>query len=266
MHLSSIMKNFNRRLQVSLVILFTGFALSACATTEVPKFSHIHVGHALNGWVNTPDQKGLFVTAENFAGEITRLSVSSIEASRNSDFATVRTNSKEILRLIGFDPGDFITGPDSYTFLTALQGAVNHMEYAVDSDDASQNLRDGIQTVIDSSATVFARADVLRLLAELAATEPDDDQLSDVAREIRVLAVQNLEGEDINKNNLIGDTPEEYGLRQLRRDLAATIEKEQPPYRAVEQRYLFGLVRLPDGTWKFRDPDSGGGSYGRYSY
>jgi len=266
MHLSSIMNIFICRLQLNLVILFTVFALLACATTEVPKFSHIHVGHALNGWVNTPDQEGLFVTAENLADQIARLSVESTDASKNSDFATVRRNSKEIMRLIGDDPRATIVGPDSYTFLTALQGSVSHMVYAIDSDDATENLRDGIQKVIENSATVFAHADVLKILVELAVNEPNNDQLTDMAREIRVLAVQILEGEDINKNNLIGDSPEEYGLRQLRRDLAATIENEQPPYRAVEQRYLFGLVRLPDGTWKFQDPDSGGGSYGRYSY
>jgi len=265
MNMSDFSSKLFRRLQLSLVIVFCVFGLLACAT-EVPKYSHIHVGHALNGWVNTPGQKGLFVTTEEFADRIARLSVSSIEASRKSDFATVRKNSEEIIRLIGDDPRAEIAGPDSYTFLTALQGAVNHLAFAVESDDASQNLQKGIQRVIDNSATLFARTDVLRTLAEVAMVEPGGDPLSDVAREIRVLAVQNLEGEDINKDNFIGDTPEEYGLRQLRRDLAATIENERPPFRPVEQRYLFGLVRLPDGSWQFRDPDSGGGTYGRYSY
>ena len=216
--------------------------------------------------MNTPDDQGLFVTAESIAGEIAHLSVDSIDASRRKDVDTVRRNSKDIGRLVGDDPRVKITQPEDYTFLAALQGSVDHMQFASESDDASSNMKEGVKKFIDDSGTVFARTEVLKTLVDIAASETDPGQLTDITREIRVLAVQNLEGEDIDDSGYIGDTPDEYGLRQLRRDMAATIKKEDPPYRAIEQRYLFGLVRLPDGTWSFKDPGAGGGSYGRYSY
>jgi hypothetical protein len=248
-----------------LLLLAAVLSSSACAT-KVPKYSHIHVGHSLTGWVNTPENKGLFVTAEELANEIARLSVDSIDASRRQDFDVVRRNSKEINRLIGDDSRAVVTKPEDYTFLTALQGSINHMQFASESDDASSNLQEGVKDFTDNVGIIFARTEVLTTLAEVTASETDADRLTDIVREIRVLAVQNLEGEDINDSGHIGDTPEEYGLRQLRRDMAATIKKEDPPYRAIEQRYLFGLVRLPDGTWAFKDPGSGGGAYGTYSY
>jgi hypothetical protein len=248
-----------------LLLAASVLSLAACATTT-PKFSHTHVGHSLTGWVNTPDNEGLFVTAEDIANEIARLSVESIDASRQKDFDLARKNYEVINGLIGDDPQVEITKPEDYTFATAFQGSVNHMQYASESDDATLNLQDGVQNFVDNSKTIMARTEVLKTLVEVALIEVNPDQLNEIAREIRVLAVQNLEGEDINDSGYIGDTPEEYGLRQLRRDMAAVIKKEDPPYRAVEQRYLFRLIRLPDGTWAFKDPGAGTGSYGGYSY
>ena len=246
-------------------VLTSVLILTGCVT-EVPKFSHIHIGHSMTGWVNTPGNRGLFVEAEKIADNIARLSVESINAVSKSDQSIVVQNSQQILLLLGDDPHPEIKEQGKYTFLAAFQGSVDHMGFAAESEDASENIKQGVRKFIANSGTIFARVEVLWTLAEAATSESDANVLADIAREIRVLAVQNLEGEDIDNNNYIGDTPEEYGLRQLRRDVASMLEKEDPAYRPVEQRYLFGLVRLPDGTWSFRDPGSGGGSYGKYSY
>ena len=40
--------------------------LSSC-TTRPPTIAHVHIGHALTGWVETPDSKGFFVVAEKNA-------------------------------------------------------------------------------------------------------------------------------------------------------------------------------------------------------
>jgi len=44
------------------------------------------------------------------------------------------------------------------------------------------------------------------------------------------------------------------GLDQAQRRLDALLAAEQPPYRPVARRYLFGVIRLPSGDWAF-DPD-----------
>jgi hypothetical protein len=70
------------------------------------------------------------------------------------------------------------------------------------------------------------------------------------------MAVQNLEGGDGN-----------YSLRDMRNDLAATLDREDPPYIAPGRKFLFGLVRTPAGAWfwNFKDADDKS-AYGRYSY
>ena len=67
----------------------------------------------------------------------------------------------------------------------------------------------------------------------------------------------NLSGEDLDQNGYIGNTLEEYGMKQLRRDLDAMIAAEDPAYQTVDRWYLFNLIRLPSGTWMFRRSKSG---------
>ena len=57
----------------------------------------------------------------------------------------------------------------------------------------------------------------------------------------------------------IGDTAE--SLRLLgwwRAELQAMIARENPPYRTVDEWYLFNLVRLPNGRWVFDKLGRGG--------
>ena len=47
------------------LVLFLSL-LSGC-TVKAPSIAHTHIGHAMDGWVATPDQSGLFATAEKSA-------------------------------------------------------------------------------------------------------------------------------------------------------------------------------------------------------
>ncbi len=53
-------------------------------------------------------------------------------------------------------------------------------------------------------------------------------------------------------DGVIGSSPGEYGLKQLRADLWTMIDREDPPYTTVDSWYLFNLVRLPSGEWILR--------------
>jgi hypothetical protein len=62
--------------------------VSGCAH-KAPTIAHLHVGHALTGWFNTPEKAGFFVVAENQAekaldaAQITTARVDDIEALPN---------------------------------------------------------------------------------------------------------------------------------------------------------------------------------------
>lgn len=238
-------------------------SVSGCVST-LPSFSHVHVGHAFTGWVNTPNKEGLFVASESFARQIARRSNEALDLTRKGNMETASRSAAAIADLVG-SPNDTINGPDDYRFMSAFQEARNHLGYAMQSDDASSNMKAGLAEFQTDSEIVMARADLIKTFAAELAQANSASEAEDLARELRILAVQNLEGEDVDGSGTIGDSADEFGLRQLRDKVAVVLAAENPKYRPVEQQYLFGIVRLPDGTWKFRDSGSSA-SYGRYNY
>jgi hypothetical protein len=238
------------------VALLSIVVLSGCATTT-PRISHVHVGHAITGWVDTPEQRGLFVTAEEEA----RVIADQATLATDSDsLEQVKQHARGIIHAI--DPERQPTGPGTgYGFHKAITGANDHIQYAAQSSDTSANIKEGAERYAVNQAIVVERGELILALAEAIVNTDTPQESRALARETRQLAVHNLMGTDEDGDGVIGSTPREYGLRQLRADLVAMAEREEPPYRAVSQRYLFGLIRLPDGTWSFKDPDKAGGYY-----
>lgn len=234
--------------------------LSGCATST-PRISHVHIGHAITGWVDTPDQRGLFVTAEREANIVADQADMAV---KSQDMGAIQQHAHGVIHAI--DPSlEPSGGPGlGYGFRKALTLANKHIEFAAESPDASANVKAGAQAYHTNQKVVADRGELILGLAQSIVNTDSPQEDKALAVEMRKLAVQNLEGVDEDGNGVIGSTPREYGLRQLREELFQMADREDPPYRAVPQRYLFGLVRLPDGTWSFKDPDSGGGGYGRY--
>lgn len=230
--------------------------LSGCATTA-PKISHVHIGHAITGWVDTPEQRGLFVTAEEEA----RIIAEQADLAANSeDLEQIKRHARAIIHAI--EPSSEPSGPGTgFGFRKAITGANDHVQYAAQSPDSSANIKEGAQNYARNQEVVVERGELILALAESMVNADSTQEARALASETRKLAVANRMGVDEDGDGVIGSTPREYGLRQLRADLVAVAEREEPPYRAVPQRYLFGLVRLPDGTWSFKDPSRGGGSY-----
>jgi hypothetical protein len=42
--------------------------------------------------------------------------------------------------------------------------------------------------------------------------------------------------------------------KSLRSQLQEVVAREDPPFQRIERRYLFGLIRLPNGLWQWQ-PD-----------
>lgn len=249
------------------IFMLAIFTISGCAGDNIlikskkPPISHVHYGHTLTGWHDTPDKKGLFVTAEEVADEIARQSVElDTQISQQPQFdkdGAVHSIQKISLLLEGESETD-------YTLLRALTKSSNHMLFAAESDDASLNMINGAQEFEKNVSAVFAREKLLRQIAQSISMESNEQAIKKAARQLRILSVQILEGVDSNSDGVIGSSPSEYGLRQLRNQLALIAENENPAYQPVEKKYLFGLVRLPGGKWAFKDASSGGGNYDKY--
>lgn len=211
-----------------------GLILPACVSIQLPTMAHSHVGHALTAWPDTPGQKGLLEVARMEAKVAAEHAAYAVEGARN--IASVKLHAGHVLHAV--DPKLLPDGPGAgYGLTRALQGSVEHLGYAREVPDAGANLRAGLPAVI-------AELDALRRESQVLAALARDARLS--ADEAHVVTY----AQDMARRSTLVVA----GLDQAQRRLDAVLAAEQPPYRPIARRYLFGVIRLPSGDWAF-DPD-----------
>jgi hypothetical protein len=234
---------------LALVVLVA----SGCAH-KAPTIAHVHVGHALTGWHNTPGKAGFFVVAENQANKALDAAQSAI--ARGDDMEALQTYIA--LAVEATNSESKTDEPKSkYGVKQALNGAVNHIGFAGDSDDASENIKMSAKVFPSHAIAVLDRCDLITALGRDIWATSSLDEATVLAEEVLNLSRVNLYGEDSDGDGVVGSNPSEYGLIQLRKELDAMVAREDPPYTTVDSWYLFNLVRLPTGEWTFREKGPG---------
>jgi hypothetical protein len=233
------------------IALSTVLACSALATGcahHQPLISHAHVGHCLTQWHDTPDNRGLFDVAKAELATARTQADAALEAG-----LSVSAKSEHLDNVVhALNPDLQPLGPGlDYGAIRALDGAIEHLEYAATSDDASANI---VSSVAQLSQTGVAIVERLRQAAEQARGGDRKDALSldRIALDVRTALSAALAGVDADHNGHIDATAAEAGLEQFHAALDTTLEREaNPKYEPLERRYLLGVVRLPNGKWGF---------------
>lgn len=205
--------------------------LAGCVSVSPPSLAHVHVGHALSGWSDTPQRQGLLVVARQDARVALEHAEFAVQGARN--LAAVRLHLSHVRHALApqLEPG----GPGSgYGLLRALGGAAEHLGYAREVPDVSAALKAGLPGVLEALQVLRRDAQLLELLARDGRGSVDPGQALAYAQEAQGRA-----------QSLV------TRLERAQQRLDALLAAEQPPYRTVAQRYLFGIVRLPNGDWAF---------------
>jgi len=238
----------------SLVFMAAVLTLVSCSH-RAPTISHVHIGHAMTGWHDTPGKEGLFVVAEKNAGEA--ISLAGQAATAGGDLGRIQSAIGQVSVLT--DGSTTAAGSqDRYGVKQALNGAVSHITYAATSPDATTNTKAFAEVFAVNAAGVIDRCDLVAALSGDILTTTSVEEAALLAPEVEKLARANLKGEDLDGDGRIGSTPAEYGLVQLRQEIERMLAREDPPYRTASSWYLFNLIRLPDGSWIFRKRSHGG--------
>jgi hypothetical protein len=233
--------------------VFRSFALIAApvllagCVTRPPSIAHVHLGHALTGVHVTPGRQGYLLVAEKQAEDIVMLAQ---KAKVSTDLAQIKTAVAAAEKATNSD--------DEFGLKHSLIMASNHISFAATSTDASQNVQQSAPVFARDTVRVVERCELIGLLGKDVAASSSVEEAQLLAGEIELLAQANLEGEDANKDGVVGAVPAEFGMKQLRAALDGIIARESPPYRTVDQWYLFNLVRLPNGRWVFDKLGRGG--------
>jgi hypothetical protein len=231
------------RTSLPLVVL----AATGCVSTRPPTIAHVHIGHALTGVAVTPGQKGYLLEAEDRAQNAADLAG---KASKETDLAQIKVDIDAVLKATNSE--------DQFGLKHSLVMASNHINFAATSDDASRNVRESAPIFAHDITRVVERCDEIGLLGKDVAAASSVQEAVLLTVEIHKLTEQNVNGEDAHGSGVLGRTPDEYGVKQLRKELQDMIAREDPPYRTVDQYYLFNLVRLPNGKWVYDKLGRGG--------
>lgn len=234
-----IYKN-NRKLKKTIffgTLFVTLTSMTGCSSIvkkKSPPFSHIHVGHALTGWITTPGKKGLISTADKEA----QIALNgALQSSRSNTLSQKKMHIANALHAV--DPK--VQGKGSglgFGLTRALTESIAHLQYAAESDDASANIKRTVPVISKKAQNLAKLSNQLKVfgLATASATTMGE--------------VKALEGEFLSNIKKINNGS--YNIRQFQADIKKMASREKPVYRTVNSYFLFNLIRLPTGKWAFR--------------
>jgi hypothetical protein len=228
------------------VILLSSMGAAGCVSRP-PSIAHVHLGHALTGVHVTPGKQGYLLVAEKQAEDIVALAQKAVQ-------------SDDLVQLkAGVAAATNATNNETeFGLKHSLVMASNHISFAATSEDASSNVQTAAPVFARDTVRVVERCELIGLLGKDVEASRSVDEARLLADEIVKLAEANLNGEDSDGDGVVGGKPPEFGMKQLRAELDGIIARENPPYRTVDQWYLFNLVKLPNGRWVFDKLGRGG--------
>lgn len=234
---------------IAVLTLIAASGLATGCAHQMPLISHAHVGHCLTTWHDTPHEQGLFQVA-----------MQELDTARRESDAALAAEQTPIQRAVHIDNAVHALSPDvqplgpglNYGAIRALENAVEHLEYAATSGDASQNVVSSVAVLSEIGVAVVARLRTATTQAKSAGVN-DPAALERAALELRSTLRAAAVGVDANGNGQIEPNAAEAGIEQLHAQLGAMLAREtDPPYEPVPRKYLLGLVRLPDGKWVYQ--------------
>jgi hypothetical protein len=235
------------RLNISCLLLaLSSMVAITGGSYQAPTIAHIHLGHTVTGADGTPGNEGYLAVAEQSANEALDQANQALED--NQSLPKIKQHIANV--------NDITNGTEAAALTGAIDHAMTHIRFAAESDDASDNVRDSFPRLEPLAEGIFYRSNLIKLYSDDLAASGSKEDARVVAELVQQLTYANLNGEDLDEDGKIGSQPREIGMQQLQTEVEAMLEREEPPYVAVDRWYLLNLIRLPNGQWIFRPAGS----------
>ncbi len=197
--------------------------LAACAnygSTETAagdeNQSHLHIGHVLTSWNDTPEQRGLLPTAMAEAEIAAQHAGFAMQQLDNLDWLKLHTG--HVLHAV--DPSVEAQGPGlGYGVRQAAAGTEKHVGFAADSDDASDNVKLHASHVGTSSRNVDGWIDQIVDLGNQIQAASSASAAAPLVQQLDVLAKQLLGGVDADGDGSITWVEGEGGLSEANKHM-----------------------------------------------
>jgi hypothetical protein len=173
--------------------------------------AHVHMGHVLTAWQDTPDQMGLLPTAQAEAEVAAQHA--GFAASRPDDLDWMKMHVGHVLHAI--DPSIEPQGPGlGYGAHRAAQGVAQHVGFAADAEDASDNVKLHATHVEASAGNVVVWSEQVIDLGQRVRTASSAAEAAPLVTEIETLTEAILAGTDANGDGTVSWEESEGGLAQ----------------------------------------------------
>ena len=199
---------FPRAFAVTFGLVFvTGCAGDMAMTDD--GMSHVHIGHVMTGWKDTPENGGLLPTA--IAEAKIAAQHAGFALSKTDDLAWMKTHIGHILHAV--DPSVEPKGPGlGYGVVKAAGGAAAHVGFAAESDGASDNVKAHAVHVGASTDNVVTWANIIVRLGKLVQAAETAKLAAPLVKKIQQLATYMLSGRDVDGDGKVSWKPGEGGL------------------------------------------------------
>lgn len=208
---------------LAFAVAIGGFAAGSDLASAAENMSHAHMGHVSTAWNDTPDGMGLLPTAVAEA-EIVGTHAG-LAANQPDNLEWMKTHIGHVLNAV--DPALEAKGPGlGYGVLKAADGAAKHINFAAESEDASDNVRTHAVHVTASLQNTVNRTNEIVAMGQkvLAATSADD--AAGHVQQIVLLADQLLVGVDANGDGEITWQEGEGGLNAAAKHMGIMAQGE----------------------------------------
>lgn len=183
--------------------------IPGAASAQQANPAHAHMGHALDGFGDTPEGQGLLPTA--LAEARVAATHAGLAARDPENLDAMKTHTRHVLHAI--DPTQVESGPGAgYGVKKAAAGAAQHIELAARAEGASDNVTTHAPHIAASSRNAVTRSDRIVELAGQVEAATSASAAAPLVAEINTLAQQILAGVDANGDGRVGWQEGEGGL------------------------------------------------------
>ena len=208
---------------IGLFAVFTVLAGTASALLPNPnQESHVHIGHVLDAWEDTPDQMGLLPVAQAEAAIALEHIALALAA---KDLKEIKLHIGHVLHVL--DPALEADGPGlGYGLVKAARGVTKHIGLASISEDVSLNVQVHASHAGVSATNVIHWAEEALKLARRAKATTYRNTAQFNAGKIATLLGQIVDGVDADGDGTVSWDTDEGGLAQVEQHMAHMAEGE----------------------------------------
>lgn len=205
---------FSRAIALSLgLVLVTGCAADMAQKDKgmaKKNMAHIHIGHVMTGWKDTPEKRGLLPTA--IAEAKVAVQHAGFAASKPAILGWMKIYIGHVLHAV--DPSVEPKGPGlGYGVIKATKGAAQHVGFSAKSEGASKNVKTHAVHVDTSANNVMTWGKEIVVLCKKVMASNSVTEVASIVTKIKRLSGQLLTGLDANSDGRITWKKGEGGLK-----------------------------------------------------